>query len=229
MPRRSAAVVVEQQAALEVLGVDRRRAVVHQAAEAVVGALEVGLGLPARLDVGAHLDLGHHRLREVLEDRDLLGLPGARRVVGDAQRAEHEAAGEPQRDAGVGERLAGLHDREVLGQVVLARVVDDQRLRRGHDVLAERVLDRRAAGLGEVGRPDAAERVQVRVVEQRHHRDRRADERGGEVREPVEGVGLLIRRAGRWRAASRPARGRRAGFSRARGPYTSHRQPASQG
>ena len=58
-------------------------------------------------------------------------------------------------------------------------------------MLAERVLDRRAAGLGEVGRPDAAERVQVRVVEQRDHRDRRADEAGGEVREPVERVDLL--------------------------------------
>ena len=122
--------VVEEEAPLEVPRVDRRGAVVHQAAEAVVGALEVGLGLPARLDVGAHLDLGHHRLREVLEDRDLLGLPGARRVAGDAQRPEHVAAGQPQRDAGVGEHLAGLDDREALGQLVLARVVDDQRLRR---------------------------------------------------------------------------------------------------
>jgi hypothetical protein len=188
-----ARVVEEQVAALEVLRVDHRRAVVHQPAQAVGRALELGLGLLARLDVGARLDLGQNGRGEVVEDLDVARLPGARPGVGDGQGADDEAAVQPQRDAGVGEDLARVHDREVAGQRVLAGVADDERLARDHDVLAEGLRGRHAPGLDELGLPEAGLDVEVAVVEQRDHRDRRLQHLAREAGEAVEGV--LRRRA----------------------------------
>ena len=123
-----------------------------------------------------------------MEDLDLGRLPGAGLGVRDRQRADHEAAVQRQRDARVGEHLAGVDGSEVAGQLVLARVIDDERLLGGHHVLAERLGGGHAADLGQLGPPHAGLDVEVAVVEQRDHADGRLEDLAREAGEAVEGL-----------------------------------------
>lgn len=72
----------------------------------------------------------------------VVGGPAARDEVDDAEAPEHVAGRSDQREAGPGTHAQGGHRRVVPRARVDVRVVDEQRRRVGHDVLAEAVLQR---------------------------------------------------------------------------------------
>ena len=160
--------VAQQRAALEVVRGDRDGRGLEQAAQAL-----------QRLELGAQLELDPRGLRELLEHRGLPALPVARLDVGDGQHPDR-AAGERERDAGVGEHLAGLDGREALGPLVLAGVVDDDRTRRAHQA-------RQLSGA------DVGQRL---LLGAGHHRHRRVEHVRGQRGEPLEDGVLPLARAG---------------------------------
>jgi hypothetical protein len=167
-PSRAAAGLRSSGRPLEVVGGDRDRRALEDAAQAL-----------QLVELGAQLELGADRPPQLLEHGDLLALPVARLDVGDAQRPDRAAA-ERQRHAGVGERLAGLDGRQAPRQLVLAGVVDDDR-------------PGRADQLRQLGGADAGQRLPLVAGDHRH---RRAEHLRGQPGEPLESGVLPLARAG---------------------------------
>jgi hypothetical protein len=80
----------------------------HPHAGVLEGAVELVLAFPASPlsrtalgDLGAQLDLGHHRSGQILEQSDIPLGPEPRRLIDHAEAANHLTFTSDQRDAGV--------------------------------------------------------------------------------------------------------------------------------
>src|SRR3954447_9429771 len=160
----------------------------RQSGETLTPVRPSGRCSTARSLAAGELDVRRDRGREVLEQLDLMAVPVARLRVDHAQRPEHLAARLAQGDPRVGDDAHLLDSEVVAQQVVLARVLDDEAITRGHGVLAERVRQRRLArGRPWLGQADGALEDLPVGVDQRDERDRGVEDLRGEPGVAVEG------------------------------------------
>ncbi len=139
-------------------------------------------------DGGLQFDLGGRGGCKVPEGRDVRFAPPPRFVVDGVEGAKDVTVGGGERDAGVGDD-AQVRDRQVVAdQRVIAGVLDDQRLARGDNVLAEGVGQGRLPPRGPwLAQPHGSlEDLAVRVHEGNQGHGNAKDARR-QAREPVEG------------------------------------------
>lgn len=125
----------------------------------------------------AELDLGQGGGCNVLEQLGVALAPGARFRVDRAEAAEHMTVSVDERDAEVRDHADVLDCRVVAYQRLNARVLDDERLAGGYDVLAEGMRQRRLAlRCPRLGETEAALEELTVALDQRDECDRRPEQ-----------------------------------------------------
>lgn len=132
-------------------------------------------------------DLGHSSCRQILEKGEVLARPGARRGIDRAERAERLPRGVAQRHTSI------RHDPQIAARQVVShqrtvrRILHDKSTVARHDVLAERMRERRPA-LVTRGAPEAGQsgKVLSAIIHERDKRNRHREERTRNTREPVK-------------------------------------------
>ena len=156
-----------------------------------VGVAESGFEFTAachgRLKHLAPLDLVHHAPGEFLEHLDIVEAPGARAAVDHAEAANRVAVARDQRDTGIGDDSQFFDGGIELDERVRARILNNQRLARSNDVLAEGVRNGCLSLRRDLlWKADAALEVLSIPVDERYEADRCAQDAAGDACQPVE-------------------------------------------
>ncbi len=144
-------------------------------------------------------DLAPGDVRELVQDLQAVRRPGARATVGDEQHPDRMAAASRQRYAGVGGDPELAEERALAQQRIGARILDDERRAVRDREPARRVRQRPLAARRErLGRADLGLEEHAVGVDERHARDRRAEQPRRQAGDPVEGlVGRRVEQARR--------------------------------